>query len=65
MASVFIRAEYKGGENDKENLLQQVAKVNQLSSELYKAIMDLNFNAVRLKMEDAPSERESDEACDS
>ena len=62
MPNVYIKAEWKGGENDKENLLNQVERVNYLAQELSKAVRDLNFSAVRLKMEEAPSEGKSDEA---
>ena len=62
MARVYIRAEWKGGENDKENLIEQVERVNYLAQELSKAVRDLNFSAVQLKIEDAPSEGKSDEA---
>lgn len=65
MARVYIRAEWKGGENDKENLIEQVERVNYLAQELSKAVRDLNFSAVQLKIEDAPSEGKSDEANES
>ena len=61
MANIYFRGEYKGGENDKENLLQQIAKVNALSNELYEAVRHLSFSPVSVKMEEAPSEGKSDE----
>ena len=62
MARVYIRAEWKGGENDKENLIEQVERVNYLAQELSKAARDLSFSAVQLKIEEAPSEGKSNEA---
>lgn len=62
MANIYFRAEWKGGENDKENLLNQVERINYLAQELSKAVRDLSFSAVCLKMEEAPSEGKSDEA---
>lgn len=62
MPNVYIKAEWKGGENDKENFLQQIAKINKLSHELYEAVRSLSFSPVSVKMEEAPSEGKSDEA---
>jgi hypothetical protein len=62
MPQVYIRAEWKGGENDKENLLQQIEKVNYYAQKLREAANALSFSAVALRMEEAPSEGKSDEA---
>lgn len=63
MPFIKIRPEWKGGENDKENMLAQIDKVQKLSRELYEAVRKLDFGGITVVMEEAPSEGKSDEAC--
>ena len=63
MSSFLLRAEWKNS-TDKQNILDQVARINQLAQELSDAIRDLNYSPVRVVIEETPPEGKSDGACE-